>query len=165
MSVECAACNGDNVVDIILKNVEEYGVSVMGTEIEIDGGMLPMTYSIGITKSIGKPEIVIFGVNSKHAQTFINMYSKFAEKNAIEIGKEYFDFAEGYPTMFTEVTKDQYKENLCQARFFNEEYGVELKAVQLVYPDVNRNWPWQEVDEVFKKTAHVLNPPQVDNGV
>ncbi len=156
--MDCSACNGDNIRQNTIDNIKKYGVSIIGTEHEIQDHLIPMTYSIGVTQTYNKPELIIFGLPTAHAQTFINMYvSRLKAGEAFKTDTEYLDFADGYPLMFKEVSSYNYREHLCQAAFYNDDFGYRIEAIQLIYPDTNSKWPWEEgVEEKVKLGVNLL---------
>jgi len=156
---DCFACGGGDVDQQQIDHIKEFGLSVIGTEEIVDGFRIPLTYSIGITSTLGKPEVVVYGLPTKHAHIFINMY--YARIKAGEMlipGVEYDDFAaDGFKLQFKEITRESYASSLIQAKYYNDSRNIELKAYQLIYPDADGNWPWDpEVDDMFKTNANVL---------
>ena len=157
-NTECLECSGGDFAFETRKNIEERGLSIVGTSYEIDIGMLAMTYSVGITETLGKPELIIFGVSNQHAAAFINMYYDFLkEGRTFEPGVDYDEFAEGFKTRFKEISTESYMDHLCKAAEFNIENNHELKAMQMLYPDEHGIWAEDSQDERFKQIAIELD--------
>jgi len=55
----------------ILKNIEEHGCSVTSV-VDPDEKEPSFTYSIGIAKSSGAPEVIVFGLNTKLSGWMVN---------------------------------------------------------------------------------------------
>jgi hypothetical protein len=158
MDEECISCNGGDFAQLTRDNINKYGLSIVGTQYELADDTIPMTYSIGITETTKKPEIIIFGIPTKYAKTFINMYmAKIKDGFKFEMGKEYDDFAEGYPMQLKEISLKSYNDYLIQAEAFNTQNTNALKAVQMIYPDADGNWPWDSENEHFIKIAKILD--------
>lgn len=155
---ECYSCAGGDAPQLIRDHIEEFGLSVVGTWLSTDDGDLSMTYSIGITESTGEPEIIVMGLETKQAQGFINRYYQLIKSGDTPVPGTPTDQLASIPMQTREVDIDSYKDHLCQAYEFNIQNNNEIKAVQLVFPDGNGRWPWDEnATESFKKVAHILD--------
>jgi len=153
---ECFTCSGGDFAQKTRENIEEFGVSIVGTQHEISIGTIQMTYSIGITETLNKPELIIFGIPTKHAQTFINMYMQMLrDGKEFKAGVEYPDFASGFMTRLKEISRDSYMDHLCQAYEFNIQNNNDIKAMQFIFPDKEGKWP--EDPEVDPKNLLMLN--------
>lgn len=155
---KCDMCDGKDTAFLTWEHINKFGLSVVGTAVDIKGISVPMTYSVGITYSIGEPEIIIFGLDSKIAQVFINMYYvKLKNKIPLELDVPRNDFAENNNAIFCSVSYDQAKKHMFQAVDFNRDNNIEMRAVQMIYPDQNNNWPWDaDTNEDFRTLSNVL---------
>jgi len=155
---ECFSCGGGDFAQETRKNIERVGLSIVGTEHITDDSIIPMTYSVGITESLDKPELIIFGVPQQFAAIFINMYYQMLkEGKTFEPDIEYTEFADGYPSKFKKIGTLAYVNHLCKAYEFNVQNNHEIKALQMIYPDKDGNWPENSTDEAFLKTAIILD--------
>ena len=59
----------------ILQHIEDHGCSVTSV-FDPDGKEPPFSYSIGIARSSGAPEIIVVGLNAKLAHWMVNEYSR-----------------------------------------------------------------------------------------
>ncbi len=149
----CYACTGGNTQDRIQKDIDRYGISVIGTTEDVNGKTIPMTYSVGANETLDLPEVILFGIPTEHAHVFINRYYRGLKEGTIyEPGKDYSEFAEGFPTRFKNITSDQFKDHLCQALYYNENQGNVSKAVQFLFPDADGNWADEEITSDDFKT-------------
>ncbi|MGE8795972.1 DUF4262 domain-containing protein, partial [Leptospira terpstrae] len=101
------------------------------------------SYSIGIQKVSNQSEIIITGLKFELTHSIINNYN-----NQIKLGKSfktdtfYSGFLENFDVMFKNVNKIYFKEYFGWARWLYK--GDNFNALQLIYPDVDGIWPWQE---------------------
>ncbi|MBL8309211.1 MAG: DUF4262 domain-containing protein [Burkholderiales bacterium] len=59
----------------ILRNIDEYGCSVTSV-FDPDGIEPRFSYSIGISKSCGAPELIVLGLNSEIGHWLVNEYRR-----------------------------------------------------------------------------------------
>lgn len=123
-----------------LKDIEDYGISVQGVfPTKDDDGPL-FSYTIGMTL-VSKPEIILFDFDLEDACRLLNCVWDGLEHAELETGKA-IDF-DGYLSMalfFMDIPDEAAKEYACGA--YN--YFPEAKAVQMILPDVEGRFPWQE---------------------
>ena len=101
------------------------------------------TYSIGIEKTTGQPDLIITGLKRELAHWMINEYARrIKEGEAFEPSKYYNDFLEGFEVTFIEVAKERYKEHFGWGLWYNK--GYNFKMLQLVYPSTSGVWPWDD---------------------
>lgn len=156
---ECFSCGGGDFAQKTRENIEKFGVSVVGTQIPLEDGMLSMTYSIGITSTLGAPEVIMFGVPAPSATVFINMYYQGIKSGKeYKPGIEYDEFAEGFGMKFKKISTQSYEDHLIQASEFNIQNNVGREALQMIFPDKFGRWPEDPmVDERNVKMLHLLD--------
>jgi hypothetical protein len=123
----------------VASDVEQYGLSVMLVE---EGEECPrFAYSVGLYHNFNHPEIVVFGLNLQVAGRVINeLARRIKAGRPCQIGKKYRGLLEGYSCLFREVSQGCYSEYFGYAlSFYN---GPNFSALQLVWPDKQRRWPW-----------------------
>ncbi|MBO7922585.1 DUF4262 domain-containing protein [Alteromonas sp. K632G] len=136
-----------------LDNIDKYGCHVLNI-MEGDGEPC-FTYSIGIEKSQGKPDLVIQGLKRELAHNIVNDYKdRLLSGETFEPGKYYSDFIGGLDVCFIEVAKSHYKEYFGWGLWLNN--GDNFRMLQLVWPTTEGVWPWHEGKSEYYQWAQPL---------
>lgn len=120
--------------------IDEFGVAIQGVmATEDDPDVIPFAYTVGRTRK-GFPELVIYGLNMQTSQTLLNDLHKreveFKHKEIVD------DLIKDYPAMIIDVTK----EHECNMAI--NIYGDLVTVQQVVFPDAEGRWPWDEGSKV-----------------
>jgi hypothetical protein len=139
MSEHDPRCTGPNDQKL-LDDVAEYGWHVIGV---LDHGEAPgWSYSIGLFKNFGHPEIVVFGLDSDLRQSIINTIGDAArDGNTFEIDSNYFDLIETYACTFKGVAPLWRDFFLAFATWFYD--GADYPVLQCFWPDFDLRFPWE----------------------
>jgi hypothetical protein len=122
-----------------LQDIDQFGCQVQ--HVLEEGDLPPFSYSIGITKTSGKPELVVVGLKQAIAHFVINDYNKRVQAGeTFEIGNFYGGFLEGFDCTFEPVSKTHFEEYFGWARWLYG--GNDFEVLQLVYPTTSGVWPW-----------------------
>lgn len=125
----------------ILRNIEEHGCSVTSV-FDPDGKQPPFSYSIGITRSCGAPELIVMGLNASLGKWLVNEYRRrVGAGEAFVPGVLYLGFLEGFAVRFAPVPADAREEYMCSTCWLYG--GPQFEALQLVWPGTDGFWPWQ----------------------
>lgn len=126
----------------ILKNIEEYGCHLV--LIEADNYLPGFVYSIGLYKNFRHPEIICFGLKTEVMSSLINHACDLIKAGeTLTTGKDYAGFLEGYDIQFLDVDKEHYPDYLGYASWFYEG-SWDFPVLQLVWPDKQHLFPWEE---------------------
>lgn len=138
----------------ILEDVAQFGVHVL--HVPGDGEGPGFSFSIGLWHSFGQSEVIVFGLPPEVAHELINAVADEAEDgHQFADGTRHDGLLEHYPVSFCAVPKSCYRDYLGTAIWAYE--GDDFPAVQLVWPDKQGRWPWQEgVREGFRSGQPVL---------
>jgi hypothetical protein len=137
-----------------LGDIEKYGCHILHVMEEKE---LPrFSYSIGIEKCTGQPELIVTGLKKELAQWIINEYN--SRVKAGEVFKPdtfYKGFIEGFDVTLKYVAQKYYQEYLGWGKWL---YGNNsFKVLQLIYPSASGVWPWEEnAPKDFKKFIPLL---------
>lgn len=121
------------------------------------------SYSTGIYKHFGKPELIVFGLSNEVEKWVINEYG-----DEIRSGKRQFcansfydGFLEGFDVCMIEANENVRKEYACWADWYYERKSFPI--FQCVYPTTSGKWPWDaEASESFKENQPLFgDPPEV----
>ena len=89
----------------ILAHIEAHGCSVTSV-FDPEREEPPFSYSIGIARSAGAPELIIVGLESKTAHGLINDYNERVRAGeAFVPGQDYQGFIKGFPVQFAPVAR------------------------------------------------------------
>jgi hypothetical protein len=130
-----------------LSDIEKYGCHILHV---LEEGEYPrFSYSIGIQKNTGKPELIVTGLKKELAHNIINEYNRRVREGEVFLPDEYYDgFIEGFDVTFKEVEKKHYEEYFGWARWLYK--GDNFKVLQFIYPSTSGIWPWNsEAPEDF----------------
>ena len=131
----------------VIADIEEYGCHIVHVIEEDD---LPrFTYSVGIEKTTGSPDVIITGLKREVAHWVINEYkNRIRSGDSFIPGTFYDGFLESFDVTFIEVAKEYYQEYFGWGLWYNN--GDSFKMLQLVYPSTSGVWPWdKDVAESF----------------
>lgn len=124
-----------------LSDIEEYGCHILHVleEDELPG----FSYSIGIQKTTGQPELIVTGLRQHLAHWIINEYNTRIRNGEAFLPDNYYDgFIENYPVTFKQVQEKKYAEYLGWARWLYDGNG--FNTLQLIYPSKFGLWPWDK---------------------
>ncbi|HYR28170.1 MAG TPA: DUF4262 domain-containing protein [Thermoanaerobaculia bacterium] len=145
-----------------LADIDRYGCHVI--HVAAEGDLPPFSYSVGIQRSSGRPEIVVIGLKRDLAHSIVNEYNGRVQDNEVFTpGALYAGFIEGFDVTFETVDRAFYMEYFGWNLWLYS--GPEFEVVQLVYPTTNGEWPWQsEVPEWFREWQPILTGTPVSPG-
>jgi hypothetical protein len=125
----------------VLSHIEDYGCHI--TLIEADNYLPAFVYSIGLYKKFNHPEIICFGLKVEVMAAIINDALDMIKQGKTFVpGVGYDDFLNGYNIYFIEVNKKFYTDYLGYAGRFYDTF--DFPTLQLVWPDKESNFPWDE---------------------
>jgi hypothetical protein len=126
----------------ILTNIEKFDCHL--TLIEADNYLPAFVYSIGLYKKFKHPEIICFGLKTEVMAGIINHARDMVKAGkTFSPNKPYTGFLEGYAIQFVRVDKEHYADYLGYAGWFYDN-TFDFPALQLVWPDKENNFPWDE---------------------
>ena len=124
----------------IVTHIEKYGCHV----VMVIGDHLPgFAYSIGLYEKFNHPEIICFGLDLKVMMGMINEVCYLLGKGrTFESYKPYDDFLENFDVQFLPVVREFYGDYLGFATSYYN--GNDFTAMQMVWPDKENKFPWEE---------------------
>ena len=124
----------------ILKHIEDHGCSITSV-FDPEENNPPFTYSIGIAKSSGAPELIIVGLSSELSYWMVNEYNRRCQAGErFQTGVLYLGFLEGFAVQFGEVAPEQRAEYMRSTCWLHG--GNDYDALQLIWPNTSGVWPW-----------------------
>ncbi|MEM7786029.1 MAG: DUF4262 domain-containing protein [Planctomycetota bacterium] len=101
------------------------------------------TYTVGITKKKGKPELIILGLKSDLAHWIANEYNRrIQEGENFDEGSFYSGFLNGFEVCFKPVAGKFKEDFMLSCNWLYK--GADYPALQLIFPTVDGIWPWEQ---------------------
>lgn len=123
-----------------LADIDQYGCHVI--HVCAEGDLPPFSYSVGIQRSSGRPEVVIIGLKQTIAHFAVNEYNSRGQAGeTFTPGELYSGFLEGFDVTFERVEREFYREYFGWDLWLYG--GADFEVLQLVWPTTEGVWPWQ----------------------
>lgn len=138
-----------------LSDIETYGLHVISVREE--GEQPPFSYSIGIERSLGMPELIVIGLRASVAHAAINAcYDQMRSGTQIAPGSRVADLLGGdFKCLIGEVDPIHYRDYMGWALWLYE--GPGFRAHQIIYPTTSGVFPWEpEAGEWFRRWQPLL---------
>jgi hypothetical protein len=124
-----------------LSDIEEYGCHILHVFEQADYPQF--SYSIGVEKKTGRPELIVTGLNREVAHWVINEYNnRIRGGETFQPDTFYSGFLEGFDVTFKEVEKKHYREHFGWGIWLYK--STDFRVLQLIYPSTRGVWPWDE---------------------
>jgi len=146
----------NDVQQKIVDDIHEYGLHVLSVLEDEEG--VDFSYSVGLWRTYGHPEILIIGLGSNISHWIINTIANRIKNRdeTMTTDQSYAGFLEGFECLFFEVSKTQCAEFVHMAMWFYEQ--EEFPVLQLVYPSTEGHFPWEKgASASFQSWQPVLN--------
>ncbi len=145
--------NFEAISEQVERHIKKSGLCVISTATLNEPGAanLSFSYSVGLSDKEGCPEIITFGLPPDVAKAGINEAAKIMRENDLPTNLP-VEKVLNMPVYFLEVDSARAAEYM---RVANWRANKLLPAVQMVWPDVNGNYPWSND---FDKTLASYQP-------
>ncbi|MEM8917831.1 MAG: DUF4262 domain-containing protein [Pseudomonadota bacterium] len=149
----------------LIDNVEEHGCQV--NLVFDDKGKKPdFAYSIGFAKTVGQPEVIIFGLNRKLMQSMINEVLRQCREEGLVLTEDLAisELIEGFDCIAKKVHPSQIEEGYFNSSMWYhvQEFGSELsEAYQIVWPGAQQGlYPWENdcAEDVIEAQPALYKP-------
>lgn len=137
-----------------LADIEVYGCHVVQVLEDAEGPRF--SYSVGIQKTSGAPEVMVIGLNEPVAHFVVNEYnSRVRAGERFAAGCRYDGFLVGFKVQFEVVTPEYFDEYLGWNKWFYQ--GADFDVLQIIYPTTDGVWPWEAAaSEWFRQRQPIL---------
>jgi hypothetical protein len=138
-----------------LADIEKYGLHIICVKEE--GDLPPFSYSIGIERSLGMPELIVIGLKTQVAAAAINeCYAQMKSGAAIAPGARVAGLlGGGFECVIGEVAPAHIKEYMGWAKWLYK--GTAFRAYQIIFPNTSGVFPWEpETTEWFRNWQPLL---------
>ncbi len=132
----------------IQKNIDKHGCHVTHVEEDEDGPSF--TYSTGIERLTGRPEVLVSGLEKDTAHFLVNEYNyRLKDGEVFEAGQFYNDFLEGVQVGFKDIDPKHYYAYMGCCQWYYE--GDDFHALHMIWPSMDGIWPWEKkADKEFR---------------
>lgn len=140
-----------------IKDISQYGCHVLNILGEEEHP--PFSYSIGIEKTSGQPELVVVGLKHELSQFMINEYNRRVRSGqSFKSGQRASDFLEGFEIEFREVHQSHFREYFGWGIWLYK--GTGFRVLQAVWPTTSGVWPWEQgTSEYYLHIQPLLDLP------
>jgi len=140
-----------------LADIEEYGCHVIHVLEDEEGP--PFSYSVGVQKTSGAPEVIVFGLRQHIAHFLVNEYNRrIRDGERFAAGARYEGFLEGFRVQFEVVTQDHFDDYMGWDKWLYG--GRNFQVLQIIYPTTDGIWPWEPAaSEQFRQRQPILSDP------
>ena len=124
-----------------LDMIEKHGCMIM--HVMAEGDLPRFSYSVGIGKTHGRPDVVVNGLDQDLSHSIINDYQqRLQEGEVFEAESFHDDFLEGFPVFFLPVDRKHYREHFGWNRWLYKDDDFDM--LQIVVPTTSGAWPWDD---------------------
>ena len=135
------ACDVEEMERKALADIAEHGLHILHVREREDSP--PFTYSIGVKKSLGMPELIMVGLRPEVAHAAINeCYRQMKAGEPIGPGARVKDLlGGGFECVLVEVPPEAMREYMRWNLWLYD--GADFRAWQIVYPTTSGVFPWE----------------------
>jgi len=140
-----------------LADIEKYGCHVIHVLEDEEGP--PFSYSVGVQKTSGAPEVIVIGLKQHVAHFLVNEYNRrIRAGERFDAGARYEGFLEGFRVQFEVVTPDHFDDYVGWDKWLYG--GRNFQVLQMIYPTTDGIWPWEATaSEAFRQRQPILSGP------
>jgi Domain of unknown function (DUF4262) len=119
----------------------------------------PFSYTIGLYRSFGHPELIIFGLEHEVAHGILGVAARAAAAgHPFDLQSPTDRLLEGYSSVFVEVPQTEYENYVLSALWYYE--GKSFPLFQVVWPSASGDFPWHPAEAPsFAMEQPVLGVP------
>ncbi|MGC6488749.1 MAG: DUF4262 domain-containing protein [Planctomycetota bacterium] len=140
----------------LLQHIAEHKAHVM--HVTDDDGVPTFSYTVGLWHHFEQPEVIVFGLAVEAAEELLQRVVDAAAEGArFAHGEKHEGLLVGFAARFLAVPDEAARAHLGAATWAYQ--GAAYRCVQLVWPDKEKRWPWQEgVRQGFRDVQPLLGP-------
>ena len=138
----------------VIDDVAEYGWHCVN--ILADGEDGPYSFTVGLQKSYGHPELIIFGLPSGVSHEILSLAAEAIQRGQpIDLESSTDEFLNDYECVFVPVPVAEYHQHVGYCRWYYE--GNDFLLYQIVWPSRDGHFPWHPAaTESFRSNQPVL---------
>jgi Domain of unknown function (DUF4262) len=125
----------------LVEDIGSYGFRVNSVFADPKAKVPQFSYSIGIQKTCGAPELIIFGMSPTTAHHLVWAYFDLVQQGRpLPPHRRLSGLLDGYSVFLQPACRRQHEQHMLSCNWF---YGAgQYRAVQLIYPHPSGPWPW-----------------------
>jgi hypothetical protein len=138
----------------LLHDLREHGVHI--AHVPAHEGAPEYSYTVGLWHQYEQPEVIVFGLERAAADALLQLLTDDVDEGKrFAAGSAHDGLLHGYPARFRAVPPAHAASHCPLAQWAYD--GAQPPFVQLVWPDKQGRWPWQDdVREGFAELQPVL---------
>jgi hypothetical protein len=141
-----------------LTTIEKYGWQAMLVSSKEQSRSF--AYTIGLFDVFGFPELITVGLSTDVAHAALGYAVEAMQKGAALSEGSHPDIVGSVSVVFRPVSREWYEKTMYRAKWYYE--GTEVPALQLIYPDLEGRFQWEEgFNDYFQQP---LSQPDVNPG-
>ena len=127
----------------LVKEIETHGFRVNSVLTDHKTKEPQFSYSIGIQKTCGAPDLIVFGLRPRLAHHLIwEYFERVKQGESLPPHKRHWGLLDGYGVFLQPARRKSYEKHMLSCNWF---YGAgNYEASQLIYPHPKGQWPWSE---------------------
>lgn len=115
----------------------------------------PFTYTVGLFKTHGMPELLIIGLPDTLSYKLLDDMIGLLLKDELDLSVPSDIIIKNYSVFFVEIDKRHFADYIKSAIWFND--GVDFPAYQMVWPSQDGLFPWdKDATEAYRKAQPLL---------
>jgi hypothetical protein len=136
-----------------LADVEQYGLHVI--RVHGDDEWPEFTYSVGLYRTFGLPEVIILGLRGELSHWILNELAARARAGErFQAGDMLDDLLDGFQVTLRPVSRKHVGAHFRWALWYYEHQPS--PTLQLVFPSTSGVWPWDPEASEFLRTQQPL---------
>ena len=147
---------------LIRSDIERHGIHIL--HVAESGGFPPVSYSVGMNRSMNVPDIAIVGLHRDACEMAIRRYRDgLLAKRTFRIGERIDDLFASSEGELRPIHPSHFHHwfDFAVAVYG----GSAFRMVQLVYPATDGSWPWEpQAAEWFRRRQPLLEKPALADG-
>ena len=138
----------------LLQDVADHKAHVM--HVTDDAGVPKFSYTVGLWHHFEQPEVIVFGLDVEAAEELLQRVVEAAGEGArFAHGEKHEGLMVGFAARFLDVPEEAAQAHLGAAAWAYQ--AQPFRSVQLVWPDKEKRWPWQDgVRQGFRDVQPLL---------
>lgn len=139
--------------DKYLADVEQYGLHII--RVHGDEEWSEFTYSVGLYRTFGLPEVIILGLRGDLAHGILNELARRAHAGErFRAGDMLHGLLKGFQVMFRPILPGHVKAHFRWASWYHE--GSPFPTLRLLFPSTAGVWPWDPNASEIVRTQQPL---------
>jgi hypothetical protein len=141
----------------VIDDIAEYGWHCV--HVIAEGELVEYSFTVGLFRSYGHPELIIFGLPSKISHQILTIAVEAAKTGSpLDLTQPSDALLKNYSCCFAEVPLSEYYEHVGYARWYYQGNGFPL--YQIVWPSKSGLFPWHhQATPEFRTTQPVIAQP------